>query len=407
MGTIRFTRYQSQFQEAMLALHRSSIVGFDLGMSQQQDEADLMDIERIYLLEGGEFLLGFLDDVLIAMGGFRKVTDQVAELRRMRIDPASQGRGYGSCMLRELEMQALKRGFRTLCLETARRRPLTLAFYRKHGYEECGAGIYGAVETVQFRKTLNEQGSNLPMIEAVGFDLGETLLFYQDTPLSWESLYLSALEAVARALHLTPSKACVEAAHAVLRQYNTRIAPRTREIEAKFIFGQVLTLWDVPASPAAITEAIASFFGFFQQRICCYPDTVQTLRELHGRVPVGILTDVAYGMPASYVERDLREAKIQDLIDVLLTSGEVGWRKPSPNGYVRLAELLGTQPNKLLFIGNEPKDIAGALAAGALAVFLDHNGSDDRYGQHFTIRCLAELPRLLKSATRGCWQVNR
>jgi hypothetical protein len=32
-----------------------------------------------------------------------------------------------------------------------------LEFYRKHGYLETGRSFYGAVETVQFRKTLDEQ----------------------------------------------------------------------------------------------------------------------------------------------------------------------------------------------------------------------------------------------------------
>ena len=158
---IRFIRYDTQHQDAMLALHRSSIVGFDLGMSRQQDEADLLAIDRVYLLDGGEFLLGFINETLIAMGGFKKTSESVAELRRMRVDPALQGKGYGTCLLHELETRAWQRGFRTLCLDTARRRPLTLAFYRKHGYEECGSGAYGAVETVQFRKHLSGKAAGI------------------------------------------------------------------------------------------------------------------------------------------------------------------------------------------------------------------------------------------------------
>ncbi len=51
-------------------------------------------------------------------------------------------------------MEDLK--FAIRCLETARRRPLTLEFYRKHGYQEAGQSFYGAVETVQFSKVLDE-----------------------------------------------------------------------------------------------------------------------------------------------------------------------------------------------------------------------------------------------------------
>jgi len=154
---MRLIRYRPEFQEPMLVLHRSAIAGFALGMSQEQDEADLLTIEEVYFRSRGEFLLGLIGERLVAMGGFKRLVDGVAELRRMRIARDLQGRGYGTHLLRELERRAFKSGVRTLCLDTARRRPLTLEFYRKHGYYETGQSFYGAVETVQFRKALDEQ----------------------------------------------------------------------------------------------------------------------------------------------------------------------------------------------------------------------------------------------------------
>jgi GNAT superfamily N-acetyltransferase len=150
-------RYCTEYQEPMLALHRSAIAGFALGMSQQEDEADLVAIEQVYLDDGGEFLIGFFNERLVAMGGFKRLSDTSAELRRMRIERELQGRGYGTQLLQELERLAFQSGIRTFCLDTARRRPLTLAFYRKHGYQETGRGFYGEVETVQFSKTLDER----------------------------------------------------------------------------------------------------------------------------------------------------------------------------------------------------------------------------------------------------------
>src|SRR6266566_4398107 len=93
----------------------------------------------------------------MAAGELTRCSDVVAELRRMRIAHDLQGQGYGTLMLRKLERRAFQSGVRTLCLDTARRRPLTLEFYRKHGYQETGRSFYGAVETVQFSKTLDER----------------------------------------------------------------------------------------------------------------------------------------------------------------------------------------------------------------------------------------------------------
>lgn len=160
---LHLVRYQAEYQEPMLALHRSAIEGFTLGMSQEQDEADLVAVEDVYLRKGGEFLLGFIGERLVAMGGFKWLSDGLAELRRMRIARDLQGKGYGTLLLQELELRALQSGIRTLCLQAARRRPLTLEFYRKHGYKETGQSYYGAVETVRFRKALaaHVQGSRL------------------------------------------------------------------------------------------------------------------------------------------------------------------------------------------------------------------------------------------------------
>jgi GNAT superfamily N-acetyltransferase len=139
-------RYQPAHREALLALHRSAIEGFDLGMSQQADEADLMAIEKVYLSTGGEFLLGFLEDKLMAMGGYKKPSDSQVELRRMRIARELQNKGYGTQLLLELERRAAGGGFKSVCLDTATQRPLTLEFYRKHGYEDTGRGWYGALK---------------------------------------------------------------------------------------------------------------------------------------------------------------------------------------------------------------------------------------------------------------------
>jgi GNAT superfamily N-acetyltransferase len=126
-------------------------------MSEHDEEADLGDVEHVYFQSGGEFLVGLLDGVVIAMGGFKRLSSDSAELRRMRIRTDLQGQGYGSQLLRELERAAFQRGICKLFFETARARPLTLEFYHKHGYQETGTGLYGNVETVHFSKVLDEQ----------------------------------------------------------------------------------------------------------------------------------------------------------------------------------------------------------------------------------------------------------
>jgi GNAT superfamily N-acetyltransferase len=162
MKSLQFTRYRPDYLEQILALHRSIVseltanIGFPIGISQDEEEADLRTIEQTYLQNGGEFLVGLLEGEIIAMGGFRRLSDTSAELRRMRIRKDFQDKGCGSKLLKELENRAMESGIRMLSFETARARSLTLKFYHKHNYRETGHGYYGKVETVYFSKTLEE-----------------------------------------------------------------------------------------------------------------------------------------------------------------------------------------------------------------------------------------------------------
>ena len=239
---------------------------------------------------------------------------------------------------------------------------------------------------------------------AFGFDLGETLLTYAGTPLNWAELYPAALERVADAVGgtfvLTPAH--TEAACLRLRAANTRLHPRAAEIRAETLFAGILHAWGEPAGPAETHAAVAAFFEFFQQRMVAYPESAAALAALrtNGR-PIGVLTDVPYGMPREFVQRDLASAGLAGLVDVLLSSEDTGWRKPAPAGFLLLAERLGVPPSTVWYVGNEEKDIRGATEAGLTSVLIDREHRRPDWGQDHTITDLRELLALTKSAGAG------
>jgi GNAT superfamily N-acetyltransferase len=151
---VEFQRYSDDWQDALIELHRSAMVGISHGIDQQAEERDLRAIEAEYLSARGEFLIGFQDERLVAMGGFRLTRPGIAELKRLRIAPSLQGSGIGSQLLVALETEALARGIGTLVLETSARREGTLAFWRRRGYLETGRGLYGTEAVVYFEKQL-------------------------------------------------------------------------------------------------------------------------------------------------------------------------------------------------------------------------------------------------------------
>ena len=225
----------------------------------------------------------------------------------------------------------------------------------------------------------------------VAFDLGDTLLEYEGIPFSWEAHYSEALQALAASL-LRRGLTAAETAggSAVLRRYNTRLNPRTEEVPFAAILAALWAEWQQTGQPDALLGARA-FFGIFRQRTRPFPDALPCLRRIRERGGrVGIFTDVPYGMQRELVEEDAATAGLGADYDVLLTSIDVGWRKPAAQTMTALAARLGCACADFAYIGNERKDIDAARAAGSRAVLLDRKGARPDWGQSITLGTLDE-----------------
>ncbi|EID53318.1 GNAT family N-acetyltransferase [Saccharomonospora xinjiangensis] len=98
----------------------------------------------------GLFLVGYLDDVPVACGGWRAhdVADPPlvpgdAEMKRLYVVPSLRGRGLARTMLAEVERTAVQAGRTRLVLETGTKQPEAIALYRSSGYVDMpGFGVY-------------------------------------------------------------------------------------------------------------------------------------------------------------------------------------------------------------------------------------------------------------------------
>jgi FMN phosphatase YigB (HAD superfamily) len=62
---------------------------------------------------------------------------------------------------------------------------------------------------------------------------------------------------------------------------------------------------------------------------------------------------------------------------------DVAFRKPDPRCLLALAKALDGSPAEMVHMGNEPKDIAGANAAGVSSVLIDRDRLLPEHGQRF------------------------
>jgi putative hydrolase of the HAD superfamily len=234
-------------------------------------------------------------------------------------------------------------------------------------------------------------------VQAIGFDLGDTLIHYNNVPLNWQPLYRSALLRMAQTCDITVREERIAAAERALSKYNTRLNPRLVEVTAERVIEDLLATLGV-ADASAVPDAMEAFFSFFQHDVKAYDDTLTILQWLSQRgTRIGVLTDVPYGMGAEYVRRDLAAAGIEPYVDHLVTSGEVGYRKPAHHGYQTLCDRMGVPVDDLIYIGNEAKDIVGANAVGATSVLLDRGAGTHSFGEKHRISSLLDLKSLLDS----------
>jgi GNAT superfamily N-acetyltransferase len=149
-------RYQAADREAVWNLH---VIGLEQ-VGAYREEAhwydDLHAIEDVYLAHGGEFLVGLLDGQIIAMGALKRTDQERAEIKRMRVHPGVQGRGYGTLILQALERRAHALGYRVLHLSTATILLPAQQFYHKLGFQETGERqTIGAFTEIFFEKQLS------------------------------------------------------------------------------------------------------------------------------------------------------------------------------------------------------------------------------------------------------------
>lgn len=234
-------------------------------------------------------------------------------------------------------------------------------------------------------------------IEAVAFDLGETLIYFEGVPLNWQPLYREALAAVAVGCGVEADEGSVAAAEAALARHNGRLNPRTVEVTTAQVFTDVLTA--LGASCDHIDAAAEAFFEVFVMKRACYTDSAATLDALRARdLRLGLLTDVPYGMPRAVARRLVGD--LEPYFDTWLTSVEAGYCKPDPRGLLLLADRLGVAPSAMAYIGNEPKDVAAAKAAGMIAVLVDRIGALPALGADVRVRDLYSLLPLFSSDAR-------
>lgn len=108
-------------------------------------DADLHDIEGVYLAARSNFWVAEVDGEIIATTAVRAIDEETVELKRMRVAGAWRRRGIGRRLLELAEAFCRQEGYRRIVLDTTEAMVPAQTLYTRHGFtfqrEACVSGL--------------------------------------------------------------------------------------------------------------------------------------------------------------------------------------------------------------------------------------------------------------------------
>ena len=199
-------------------------------------------------------------------------------------------------------------------------------------------------------------------IKAVGFDLFNTLIMVRETALD---------EALQRLVETLEGNG-IPLEHDVFHEGHRRAALKFitdakrdgRETHNSLWISAALGEqgYHLPPDDPRIAEAVDSYFSAFLDFSILVPGACEMLETLGKSYRLGLLSNFTHAPAARKIVKNLG---LGTFFDVILISGELGYRKPHPAVFARLSEELGLNPQEIAYVGDDPQpDIDGALRSG-------------------------------------------
>lgn len=224
-------------------------------------------------------------------------------------------------------------------------------------------------------------------IRAISLDLDDTLWPILPTILRAEQQLHAWLQTHAPATAtLAADKAAAKAAReAVHQRYPDRLHDFTwlrRE--------SIRHLLTHAGEDAALAEPAFDVFFAARQQVELYADALPALAALAARYPLVALTNG---------NADIARVGLAPYFKAVVSARSFGVAKPDPKIYAAAAQALDVPMHAVLHVGDDPAlDVAGALAAGQQAVWVNRSGASwpaDLAPAQLTVRDMQELVQVL------------
>lgn len=237
-------------------------------------------------------------------------------------------------------------------------------------------------------------------IEAVLFDLGDTLLDFD--PLPRRQLFQSAAQATYEHLKgrgcQLPNFKKYYAIHirTVQWEYISSLL-RGREIDSFRTLKRWCTKQGYPNDDESIRELIWMWYQPIIPRSTVAADVIPAMRQLRDDgLRLALVSNTL--LPGCVLDRHLEMVGLLEFFPVRIYSSEVGYRKPKKIIFQAALDALKLPPEKCLFVGDLVKtDIKGGRRMGMTTVLRKTNKRQNVMLAHHRIDTIADLPALVRS----------
>lgn len=211
------------------------------------------------------------------------------------------------------------------------------------------------------------------MVKAIFFDIYGTVAGFSP------SRYEIQSEVCARfGIEVTPSGiiAGYALADEYMTQQNATLPVRLRNLadKEKFFAEYERTILNRAGIPVTTDQALLIWRAIRETkyRLALFEDVIPTLENL---TDLGLVTGII-----TNIDRDGNELVdslgLSDHLDVIVTSREVGYEKPSPRIFLEALKRAAVIAQDAIHVGDQPEsDVNGAISVGITPVLIDRDGN--------------------------------
>jgi putative hydrolase of the HAD superfamily len=208
------------------------------------------------------------------------------------------------------------------------------------------------------------------VMKAVLFDLGHTLIdYYCDWKGPEEKGVQQIYEIVRGASPRTDRGEFVSYLKAQLEEARGRKYNNYVEVPLTELIGTCLDRYGC-LEEDNLQRGLEVFYEVLLEDRKLVYGAIELLSSIKGRgLGIGLISDVAWGLPSEFPMRDIRHYGLDAFFDDYVFSTDVGLRKPHPKMFKIALSNLGVEASEAMYVGNSiAQDIRGAQGVGLKAV---------------------------------------